>query len=56
MSNRRREIPVEDRERIANIWNEASVEAVQRHAPPHVIHVLREEYLRERRRLGLPTV
>lgn len=46
-------IPQSDRERIAELWNRASVEAVQRHDPPQIVMTLREEYLKERARLGL---
>ncbi len=46
-------IPQSDRERIAELFNRASVEAVQRHDPPHIVMTLREEYLKERARLGL---
>ena len=46
-------VPREDRERVANIWNDMSVEAVHNHEPPHVVQVLREEYLRELARLEL---
>lgn len=41
----------EAQKRIVEIWNRMSIEAVKRHEPPHVIHVLREIYLEERSRL-----